>query len=148
MYQEQIRNYCRYQERSHKEVRNKLYELGCTTPEVEECITELISEDILNEERFARAIARGKFRLKKWGRIKISQQLKYQQVSDYCIRKAMGEIPEEDYRECAKSLAINKLNELGGKGKIYVQKQKVYRYLLQKGYEPYVINDVLNEITA
>ena len=76
-----ILHYCKYQERCHAEVRNKLYELGFTTPEVEQQIAELIGTGVLNEERFARAFAGGKFRMKQWGREKIKQQLKLKKIS-------------------------------------------------------------------
>ena len=92
-----ILHYCKYQERCHSEVRNKLYELGFTTPEVEQQLTGLIETGVLNEERFAKAFAGGKFRMKQWGREKIKQQLKLRKISDYCIKKAMTEIPGEDY---------------------------------------------------
>ena len=70
-----IYHYCNYQERSHKEVRNKLYELGCNTDEVNAHLSDLIEKGVLNEERYAKAIVRGKFNLKQWGRVKILQLL-------------------------------------------------------------------------
>lgn len=140
-----ITYYCRYQERSHKEVKNKLYELGCTTPEVDEYLIKVIQADFLNEERFARAVARGKFRLKQWGRNKIIQQLKQQQVSEFCIKKALTEIDEDDYIATAKKLAAKKLKEIRSEKNIFIRKQKMYRYLLQKGYESGIINTVINE---
>ena len=84
---EAIYHYCNYQPRCHKEVRNKLYELKATTPEVEEMIAELIQYKVLSEETYARAIARGKFRITHWGKTKIIQHLKLNKISDYCIRK-------------------------------------------------------------
>src|SRR5690606_5982087 len=107
-----IYHYCQYQERCHAEVRNKLYELGCRTPEVEELIAELIEKDLLNEERYARAIARGKFRMKQWGRQKILQQLKLNKISEYCIKKAMTEIDEDEYMQVLQKLAERKWQEL------------------------------------
>lgn len=141
-----IEHYCRYQERSHKEVKNKLYELGCTTTEVEENIVELIQSDLLNEERYARALARGKFRMKKWGKKKIIQQLKFQQVSDYCIKKAMTEIDEEEYWAAAKQLAEKKKEQLKSEKNHFTKKQKVYQNLYQKGYESNIIYETLKEI--
>ena len=140
-----ITRYCLYQPRSHKEVKNKLYELGCTTPEVEENIILLIEKDLLNEERFARAIARGKFRMKQWGKKKIVEQLKQQEVSDYCIKKALTEIDYDDYLETAKKLALKKQHELRTEKNQYSKKQKIYRYLAQKGYEAEIINTIVNE---
>lgn len=140
-----ITHYCRYQERSHKEVKNKLYELGCTTPEVDEYLIKVIEADFLNEERFARAVARGKFRLKQWGRNKIVQQLKQQQVSEFCIKKALTEIDEDEYLATAKKLVEKKLREIKSEKNIFIRKQKIYRYLAQKGYESSIINIALNE---
>ena len=140
-----IIRYCEYQPRCHKEVRNKLYELGCTTPEVEEHIITLIQSGLLNEENYARAIARGKFRLKNWGRNKIIAQLRQQQVSLQCIKLGLTEIDEDEYLQTATRLAEKKWRELRADRKSRIQQQKVYRYLLQKGYEPRVINEAINE---
>lgn len=140
-----ITRYCQYQPRCHKEVRNKLYELGCTTPEVEDNILKLIETGILNEERYARAIARGKFRIKNWGRNKIVTQLRQQQVSIYCIKKALTEIDEDEYQQKATELAEKKWRELKTDRNSRLQQQKVYRYLLQKGYEANIIKKAINE---
>src|SRR5213082_1811867 len=85
---QKLKHYCGYQERSHVEAIEKLYSFGLYKQEVEECISRLIEEDYLNEERFAMAYARGKFRMKRWGKIKIRYALKEKAVSDYCINKA------------------------------------------------------------
>ena len=138
--------YCNYQERSHAEVRNKLYELGCYKQEVEEMIAELIERDLLNEERFARAIARGKFRMKQWGRQKIVQQLKQQQVSEYCIKRALTEIDPNEYYSTLEKLAERKWKTLKRERSMPAKKAKTYRYLLQKGYESSMIQEVIGEI--
>jgi regulatory protein len=143
---ESIYHYCNYQPRSHQEARNKLYELGCKTPEVEELISDLIESGLLNEEAYARAIARGKFRMKQWGRIKIIQQLKFQRVSEYCIKKAMTEIDANEYYETLKKLAEKKWVELKSEKQPPIRKNKTYNYLAQKGYESSLITEVLNEI--
>src|SRR6185295_8111333 len=97
--------YCKYQERCHMEVRNKLYELGFTTSEVERQLSELIEKGVLNEERFARAYARGKFRMKQWGKEKIKQGLRLRKVSDYCIKKAFTEIDPGEYEKALHKLS-------------------------------------------
>lgn len=141
-----ILHYCKYQERCHSEVRNKLYELGLTTPEVERELATLIESGVLNEERFARAFARGRFRLKQWGREKIKQQLKLRKISDYCIKKAMTEIDGDDYLNTLNKLLSKKLLELRGTRSLLMKKAKLYRYLVQKGYERDLINDLLKEL--
>lgn len=142
---ESIVKYCLYQPRSHKEVKNKLYELGCTTPEVEELIIELIQAGHLNEEHFARSLARGKFRMKQWGKRKIIEQLKLQQVSERCIKLGLSEIDEEEYRAVAIKLADKKFRELKGNRSNRLLQQKVFRYMMQKGYETNIIREAINE---
>ena len=131
-----IIRYCQYQPRCHKEVRNKLYELGCTTPEVEEQLIDLVQSGLLNEENYARAIARGKFRMKQWGRRKIVEHLKSQQVSDYCIKKALTEIDEDEYLQTLQLLAEKKLKELKSEKNIFVRKQKMCRIPAAKYLKP------------
>ena len=99
-----IKQYCAYQERCHSEVRDKLYSFGLHKNDVEEIISTLITENYLNEERFAIHFAGGKFRMKQWGKIKIKQALKYKQVSDYCIRKALKEIDAHEYEKTFQKL--------------------------------------------
>ena len=141
-----IQRFCNYQERSHKEVRNKLYELGCNQTEVEQHITNLIEQDLVNEERYARASARGKFRIKGWGRIKIIHHLKQQQISAYCITSGLKEIDQEEYYQRLMSLARRKYEELSGASHKGLKKQKTFRYLLQRGFETSLITEALLEI--
>jgi len=141
-----ILHYCKYQERCHSEVRNKLYELGCTTPEVEQQIVKLIEINALNEERFAKAYAGGKFRMKQWGKEKIKQQLKLRKISDYCIKKALNEIDGDDYENTLRKLAIKKVQEIKGDRSVLSRKSKLYRYLVQKGYERDLAMDLVKEL--
>lgn len=133
---------CAYQERSQQEMRDKLYEWGLFPDAVESIIARLISENFLNEERFAKAFAGGKFRIKKWGRIKIKIELKKRKISDYCIRKAMQEINDADYIKTLKSLIIKKSKEIKG-GKEHIRKYKIAKYVASRGFEQDLIWDVL-----
>jgi regulatory protein len=90
-------HYCAYQERAQQEVRDKLYEFGLHKDEVEELISELISTNFLNEERFAQAYVSGKFNIKKWGKIKIKQALKLKKVPEKMILKALNKIDYDEY---------------------------------------------------
>src|ERR1041385_8010377 len=102
-------SWCAYQERCQQEMRDKLYSWGLHEKDVENLIAELISKNFLNEERFAKAFAGGKFRIKKWGRIKIRLELKRRKLSEYCIKKGLAEINEDDYRATMKKLADEKM---------------------------------------
>ena len=140
-----IQHYCAYQERCHSEAKQKLYELGFRGEEVEEALAELISEGFLNEERYARSYARGKFNFNHWGKKKIIQSLKQKQVSEYCIKRGLLEIDDEKYKEMILLLGERKLRELKSEKLSYIRKQKVQRYLIQKGFEYDLIAEVLKE---
>ncbi len=132
---QKARHYCGYQERCHRDVKEKLYSLGLRTVQVEEAIAILIGENYLNEERFAIQFAGGHFRMKQWGKVKIRYELKQKQVSEYCIKKALTAIDEEDYERTLARLAEGKWELLKGEGNLFVKKRKLQDYLLQKGYE-------------
>jgi regulatory protein len=141
---QKLKHYCGYQERSHSEVKEKLYSLGVWKKDHDEIMAALIEENYLNEERFALAFAGGKFRMKQWGRVKIKYELKQRQVSEYSIKKALKQIDEEEYMASLKKLAENRYASLKGE-QYLVRKKKTIDYLMQKGYEPGLIQIVLNE---
>ena len=133
---QKLRHYCAYQDRCHSEVKTKAYSFGLRKTEVEELTSKLIEEGCLNEERFAKLFAGGKFRSKQWGRIKIKSELKQKQVSDYCISAALGEIDLTNYKETLHKLAEKKWNSIKGAGvNHFVKISKTRDYLLMKGYE-------------
>jgi regulatory protein len=133
-----IYHYCAYQERCHQEVRNKLYDLGLRTSEVDEMISHLITERYLNEERFAKAFAGGKFRLKNWGKIKIIQSLESKGLTQNCIKAGLSEIQEDDYRNTIESLVMKKIDSLEELN-LFVKREKISNYLIQKGFEPSLV---------
>lgn len=120
---QKIKHYCAYQERSHKEVKEKLYGFGLYKADVEMLLTQLIEENYLNEERFALAFAGGKFRMKQWGRQKIKYELKQKQVSDYCIKKALAAIDGEQYEKVLNKMATGKLNALKTEKNLLLKKE-------------------------
>lgn len=143
---EKIKHFCSYQDRCHAEVKAKLGQLKVWGNEADEIMAALITENYLNEERFARSFVRGKFRMKQWGRNKIKQALKQKQVSAYCIRKGMEEIDDEEYLKTLQKLASDKYQSL--KNEQYLRRRfKTTQYLMAKGYEPDLIHETLKEIT-
>lgn len=144
-----IRQYCAYQERSHAEVKEKLYGFGLRKPEVEGLLSKLIEENYLNEERFSESFARGHFRMKQWGKVKIKYELKQKQVSEYNIQKALSLIEEDAYLKTLKKLAETKWKSIKSPGvNVYTRVAKTTAYLLQKGYESVYIKRVLEEIKS
>ena len=133
---------CAYQERCQQEMRDKLYEWGLYPNDVENIIANLITDNFLNEERFAKTYAGGKFRIKKWGRIKIKIELKKRKISDYCIRKAMEEIPDKDYISTLQQLIAKKEKKVKEK-KPEVRNYKIAQYVISRGFEGDLVWDIL-----
>lgn len=137
--------YCAYQERSHREVKNKLYEYGLSTADVDELLSRLITEGFLNEERFAKAFAGGKFRMKKWGRLKIVSELEAHGLTANCIRLGLKEINPDDYLETLSSVLKKKSEQLNEENE-FVHRDKLSKYAIQKGFEPDLVWKVVKEL--
>ena len=142
---QKAKHYCGYQERSHDEVKQKLYGYGLYKAEVEELLSKLIEENYLNEERYAIAFAGGKFRMKQWGKAKIKYELKSKKVSEYCIKKALKEIDEADYLKTLSKLAEDKSKTLKGETNIFIKMKKLKNYLVGKGYEYDLIAGIIRD---
>ena len=137
---QKIKAFCAYQERCHLDVKEKLLDFSLSVNEVDEIIAVLIEENYLNEERFAAMFAGGKFRIKQWGRVKISYELKLKQISAINIKKALAQIDEDDYlKTLTKEYEIYLSKQ---KGIIQNKKFKTLKYLQAKGFEVDVINGV------
>lgn len=138
-----LADYCVYQDRSHYEVEQKLKELRTLNEDERvEILIWLIQNNFLNEERFSKSYARGKFYQKKWGKIKIIQGLKQKRIPTNLIDKGIEEINEDDYKSTLMELTEKKWNIIR-ESEVYLKKKKIYNYLLQKGYEYNLINEIL-----
>ena len=143
---EKAKYYCAYQDRSHAEVKKKLYGFGLYKNEVELLMSKLIEENYLNEERFAMAFAGGKFRIKQWGKTRIKFELKQRQISDYSIKKALAVITDEDYEKTLQKLAVEKLATLKTEQNFFTKKSKLQNYLVSKGYEFNLIAEIIKAL--
>jgi len=131
---DRIKKWCDLQERAHSDVVKKLYSWGVWADEADQIVAELISDNYLNEERFARAYARGRFRIKKWGWKKIEMGLKQKSVSKYSIALAREEIDANEYTETLRDV-LNKKRPLIKAKSEWERNQKLLRYAVGRGYE-------------
>jgi regulatory protein len=136
--------YCAYQERSQYEVRGKLIGLGIYHNDLENIISALIENNFINEERFAKAYAQGKFRIKAWGKLKIKQGLKFKQVSPPLIKKALEQINKEDYLAQLEKILGKKI-DWDAKKLDSKSKNKAIQYALGKGFESDLIFFLLKD---
>ena len=139
-----IQHYCAYQERSHQEVRNKLYAYGLFSSDVDEILSRLITDGFLNEERFAKAFAGGKFRVKKWGRLKIIRELEARDLTKNCIKVGLKEIDEVEYRQSLQEILAKKSSQIQ-EGSQFLKRDKLAKYGISKGYEPDLVWSIIRE---
>lgn len=140
-----IARYCAYQERAHYDVKHKLYSMSLPRSQVEEIMAWLVTENYLNEERFAIAFAGGKFRVKGWGRNKIRQELEQKEVSSYCINKALSEIEDDEYQLVLRNMIAKRKKAVKAKS-IFELRHKISRYVIGKGYEPELVWSQIMEL--
>jgi regulatory protein len=142
---EKIYRYCAYQERTHLDVKDKLYSYGLNTDEVELLTTQLITDGYLNEERFAKTFAGGKFRIKGWGRIKIVHELEARGITKNCIQSAVKEIDEKEYVTTLQELLTKKVKLLDDTDR-FVMRDKLARYVIQRGFEPDLVWSMIKDM--
>jgi regulatory protein len=142
---QKLEYYCGYQERCHHEVIEKLKTFKMTPNEIDTIVVHLIQHNFLNEERFACAFARGKHRIKYWGRIRIVNELKFKNISKYNIDKALKEFSESEYLETFDKLAYHHWNSIR-ETNFLKKKKKFCDFMLRKGYESSLVYERLNDL--
>ncbi len=140
-----LMQYCAYRDRSQKEVEDKLIDMRMIPAAREKIIIQLMQENFLNEERFARSFARGKYRIKKWGRIKIKQELKAREISTPLIKIALTEIEEEEYLNTLREIAKKKSLLIREKDP-FKKRNKLLNYLLQRGFESSLVYEITGDM--
>ena len=142
-----LENYCAYQERCHSELERKLYEMYLSQEEKEEIILHLLQHDFLNEERFSKSFARGKFNIKKWGKVRIIRELKFRKITNYNITQALKEINESEYLTTFDQLAKKKYTQIT-ETNIQKKRKKLADYLLYRGWETDLVYRKVSELTS
>ena len=140
-----LQNYCSYQERCHQEVQQKLKEMHMIPEAIDFITVQLIQDNFLNEERFAKTYVRGKFIIKKWGRHRLTLELKRKNVSKNNINQALKEIDEQEYIDTFNSLAEKRLKSIKEPNKLK-KKKKLADYLLYRGWESHLVYDKVNKL--
>lgn len=140
-----LEHYCAYQERCHQEVKQKLQNMHMIPEAIDLITVHLIEHNFLNEERYAIAFALGKFRIKKWGRQRLTLELKRKNISKININKALTEIEETDYIEAFDALANKKANSILETNKLKKRK-KLIDFLLYRGWESHLVYEKAIEL--
>lgn len=140
-----IEHYCAYQERCHQEVESKLWEMKLDSDERDQVMAHLIGQNFLNEERFARSFARGKHRIKHWGKIRIVNELKLRKINQTLIRMALNEITDEEYFETFEALSQKNWESIRETNSLKKRK-KFCDFLLRRGFESHLIYEKVKQL--
>lgn len=141
-----MESYCAYQERCHKDVHQKLKEIGMIPDAIDQIIHHLLQHDFLNETRFSQAYARGKFRTKKWGKKRITSELKMRNISKYNITLALKEIPDSEYFVTFHTLAEKRCDQLANEKNLQKKRKKLADYLLYRGWESHLVYEKIRDL--
>ena len=142
-----LEQYCVYQDRCHKEVEQKMRDYNLIPEAKEVILLDLMKDNFLNEERFAKSFARGKFRIKSWGKQRIVRELKFKDISAYNIKTALKEIDEDEYLKTINRITENR-NEVISEPNIYKKKRKLIDFLMRKGFETDLIYKTVNDVVS
>lgn len=140
-----LEHYCAYQERCHQDVVKKLKEMQMIPEAIDQIVTHLIQENYLNEERFSQSFARGKFKIKKWGKKRIVNELKLRNITQYNIKSALKEINEKDYLQTLQTLAEKRVSQIK-ESNIQKRRKKLADYLLYRGWESHLVYEKIKEL--
>lgn len=140
-----LEQYCAYQERCHKEVQQKLKDMGMIPEAIDVVVAHLLEHNFLNEERFAKTYVQGKFKIKKWGKRRLTLALKQKDITKYNINLALGIISDEEYIGTFNTLAENKLETIRESNTLK-KKKKLADYLLYRGWESHLVYDKVNQL--
>ena len=143
--QSKMEHYCVYQDRCHQEIERKMKEYQMIPEAKEKILLHLMRHDFLNEERFSKSFARGKFRIKNWGKQRIIRELKIKNISSYNIKTALKEIDEELYVKTIEKIAISKNNTIK-ESNLFKKNKKIYDYLYRKGFESSLIIETISKL--
>lgn len=140
-----MEHYCSYQERCHKEVIQKLRDLSMIPEAIDHIVVKLMHDNFLNEERYAKAFVGGKFRIKKWGKQRLTRELKQKDIGRTLINLALQTISDQEYMETFHELAEKKAESIK-ENNVFKKKKKLADYLLYRGWESHLVYDKVNEV--
>jgi|TARA_B110000908_G_scaffold115860_1_gene135911 regulatory protein len=143
--QRKLEQYCVYQDRCHKEVEQKMRDYNLIPEARELILLGLMKDNFLNEERFSKSYARGKFRIKSWGKQRIVRELKFRDISAYNIKTALKEIDPQEYIATIYRITENR-NEVLTEANYYKRKQKLIDFLMRKGFENELIFKTVKDV--
>ncbi len=143
---DRIKSYCALQDRCQWDILKKLDQWGLQQATKDHILELLITDKFIDEERFSVSFCRGKFRIKNWGKCKITNKLKYKKISTVCINIGLKEINDHEYDQVLEKLFHQKNNILNEPNH-FIRKRKIANFLIQRGFESNLVWNKIKELS-
>jgi regulatory protein len=135
---------CAGREMCLHDIRQKLTNLKLSEDETDKILNLLTEGKFIDEERYAVAYSKDKFRYNKWGKLKMGAGLRMKRIPDEIIARALMSIDDTEYLDLLKGIIIKQQKSVRAKNQ-YDLKGKILRHCLSKGFESHLVYDLLNE---
>ncbi|MDE5774375.1 MAG: RecX family transcriptional regulator [Muribaculaceae bacterium] len=137
---------CARSEQCSYDIALKLRRAGASAAQMMQIIDDLRSQKFIDDARYARALTNDKVRFAGWGRMKIRAALLAKRISESDIRLAFDGIDDDEYNASLMRVARSKARglDLGD----YRQRQKFFRSMASRGYEPGLISSALTALCS
>ena len=132
--------------KSEKELIDKLTLKGYDNEAIDKTMNVLKEYNFINDENYVKMYVKDKVKLV--GKKKIKYDLAKKGISDKIIDNEIYNIDSEDERNTAYDLVMKKYNTIAKReSDKFKISQKLYRFLLSKGYGYEIVSGVVKEIT-
>ncbi len=142
---QKAQSYCARNEKCRLQVKQKLVSWGATSSQTEDILQQLKNEHFIDEERFATEFALGKFRINKWGKVKIALEMMRLQIPEEAIGKGLDAIDRDDYVSVLKKILLQRSNSLHESNR-EIAKKKLATFAMGKGFEGELVWRVVREV--
>ena len=134
-----VAKYCVGAERSPNQVLTKLHLHGLELGEALDVLESLKEANLINEKRFVSAFVNDKFKFNKWGKIKISVELRKHEISASQIEQGLNMLNPSDYNSKITELIDQKWDQLRGEEFFLIKKKKTCQFVIGKGFESHLV---------
>lgn len=125
---------CSRSETCTHDIQAKLKDWGLNEDDSIVVIAQLKEEKFIDDERFARAYIKDKFRLNHWGKQKIEYMLRAKKINQEILELAFEEIEDEGYANELLKLLSDKAKTIKAKDQ-YDKRNKLMRFAMGRGFE-------------
>ncbi len=143
---ERLKKYCVLQDKCKWDASQKMQTWKLNKKTQQNILELLIKEKYIDEERYAKSFCRGKFKIKKWGKLKIISALKRKYISVENINIGIKEINKNEYLETLENL-YQKKKKSTRIINTHIKNKRIAEFLINKGYESNLVWNKIKKLS-